>query len=106
MSLLQVKIPRKRLWVVLLGLVTFLAALVLITADYHSGPGVYRIIRVPFFTVDVGRSERWMVRSGINFVSDQGRGMAGNVVEFPICPGYRVGIRYYSRRWWQEEHAK
>jgi hypothetical protein len=100
------KTPKKKSVLISLSVAAVLAVLVLGTADYSNQAGIHRISHAPFFTIDAGRSERWIVQRGINVVSDRGTGQAGNVIEFPILPGYRVGVRYFSRRWWREAHAK
>ena len=99
------KAHKTKLLVVVIG-----AAAVLVMLGFcycRSASGVRRVVHLPpFITLDVGREDSWIVRRGINIVRDNGKGPAGNVLELPILPGYRMGITYFSRRWWYEEHAK
>lgn len=84
-----------------------LVALLIVCAANHAAPaGMFRISFAPIFRVDIAARNRWIVQRGVNLVRDTGVGLAGNFVEFPIFPGYRIGIRYFSKRWWQENHAK
>jgi hypothetical protein len=85
---------------------TLIALLVLVAAKQEAPSGMFRIGFAPIFRIDIAARKRWMVQSGVNFVRDSGVGLAGNFIEFPIFPGYRIGIRYFSKRWRQEEHAK
>jgi hypothetical protein len=98
---------RKQLLRTILCVSGALVLLVFVTADYHkNGAGIYRMSHAPFFIIDVGPTQTWMVPHGINYVPDHGVGQAGNVIEFPLCPGYRLGVRYFSGRWWREAHPQ
>src|SRR5215471_13279212 len=101
-------IPIKRKALALgIGGTAILVLLSLAICARPSGPGVYRVVRLPpFVTLDIGSKSGWIVQSGVNVVSDTGRGMPGNVIEFPVAPGYRMGITYYSKRWSKEAHAR
>lgn len=84
--------------IAVLGPVTVLAVYILSTSKYSyyyglGGAGVFRISKPPLFEVTVGPTKTWLVQSGINFVPASGS------VEFPICPGYRVAVRYFTRSW-------
>lgn len=83
-----------------------MALLILCTSELDAQSGRYRVGLAPLLRVDAAPSSRWKVQSGINIVRDSGVGAAGNVVEFPVLPGYRVGIRYFSQRWWREAQAE
>src|SRR5262249_20371481 len=94
-------------WIVLAACpVALLSLLFFVTSHHPHGSAVSRFVQLPVLSIDVGPSDKWIVQSGVNIVTDQGKGMAGNVVEFPIGPGFRAGIRFFSTRWWQEKHAK
>src|SRR4051812_11863945 len=69
----------------------FVVVLLLSTAEYHYTGGVFQIRKPPLFQVDVAPSTRWMVRSGINYDA------RSHIVEFPILPGYRMGIQVLQR---------
>jgi hypothetical protein len=92
--------PRKRkLKLAVLGFVTVLAVYILSTSEYSyyngfGGAGIFRISKPPLFTITMGATATWHVQSGINFVPAQG------LVEFPIFPGYRIGISYFTFAWW------
>lgn len=100
--------PRKRkLKIAGLGSATFLAVYILSTSQYSYyevlGVGNFRISKPPLFMITIGPTRCWRVQSGINFVPDSG------LVEFPLCPGYRVGIDYFTRsRWrqWRQYHGR
>ena len=85
---------------------TLVALLTVSVAKHDASAGMFRISLAPIFRVDIAARNRWIVQRGVNVVTDTGVGLAGNFVEFPIFPGYRIGIRYFSKRWWQENHAK
>jgi hypothetical protein len=79
--------------------------LILSTGHYERGSGLCRLIQVPpLVVVDVGRADRWMLRDGTNNVATIARAIPRNAVEFPISAKYRMGIRYYSRQWWEQSH--
>jgi hypothetical protein len=101
-----VEAHKKKFPIALIGAAA-VVLLVLSFCDRRNGSGVRRMVHLPpFIRLDVGQRDTWMVRRGINIVRDNGKGPAGNIVEFPILPGYRMGITYFSRRWWQEEHVR
>lgn len=87
----------------------FIALIVLLivgTGERDMQSGRFRVGFAPLFRVDAAPSDRWKVQSGLNIVTERGVGAAGNFVEFPVWPGYRIGLRLFSPRWWQEERAK
>src|ERR1043166_9372763 len=97
--------PRKKKVVIVLAVCVSLVGVILLIGE-HDASGRFRVGFAPFLRVDIAPTSTWMVQSGVNIVGDRGVGAAGNFMECPIFPGYRPGIRYFSKRWWQEEHAK
>lgn len=74
------------------------------TAEYGSYPtGIYYMVRPPFVTVIFGPAHSFMVPAGVNAVRDRGEGLPGNVLEFPVGGGKRVGLRLFSVHWVREE---
>ena|SRR5665213_2648686 len=98
------KMLKKPFLMIPICLVVIAVIVIFSTAHYSHKFGLYQMSEAPFFTITVAGSDRWIVRSGINVVPDRSVGPAGNIIEFPICPGYRAGIKYFSRRWWHEYH--
>jgi hypothetical protein len=94
--------PRKRkLKIAGLGTVTFLAVYILSTSQYsywssYNGAGTFQISKPPVFTITTGATSTWHVQNGINFVPNAG------IVEFPIFPGYRAAVRYFTPSWWRQ----
>jgi hypothetical protein len=87
----------------------FIASIVLLivgTGERDTQSNRFRLGFAPLVRIDAAPTDRWKVQSGLNIVSEQGVGAAGNFVEFPIWVGYRVSLRLFSPRWWQEERAK
>jgi len=97
---------RKCIRLALLFIAVFCAALVLSKVQCQSTAGVHVARLPPFVGVTVAPTRNWIVQTGIIYRPDSGTGMAGYYVEFPIWPGYRGGIRFFSPRWWREEQAK
>jgi len=97
---------RKKKIAILIALFVGLMGLLLLVTGEHDGSGRFRVGFAPFLRFDLAPKSTWIVQSGVNIAGDRGIGAAGNFVEFPVFPGYRVGIRYFSKRWWREEHAK
>jgi hypothetical protein len=85
--LYQSQTPRKRSQIIAVGSFALLVLLVLSTAHYSYNSGVFQISRLPLFKMGLARSDRWRVRSGINYVP------RAHLVEFPIYPGYRMSIQ-------------
>jgi len=79
---------------------------VMITAQYDNNGGILRFGHPPFLQISLAPTREWIVQNGVNYVPDRGLGVAGNALELPVWPGYRVGIRFFSPRWWKEEQAK
>jgi hypothetical protein len=84
----------------LLGLALFFA-----TASYgiETFHGIYYIGRSPVATITWGPASSYIVQHGVNRVSDRGRGMAGNFLEFSVSSHTRVSMRLFSFRWLAEE---
>ena len=100
--------PRKRkLKVAILSSLTLLAVYILSTAQYSyypsfSGAGTVEISKAPLFDISMGPAMRRVgVRNqnGIKF-------FPGGYLEFPIYPGYHVGIRYFTPSWWRQYHPR
>jgi hypothetical protein len=88
-KLYRAQTPRRRLHIIEVGLLTLLVLLFLSTARFSYHSGVFQVSESPFFQIGVARSDRWIVQSGINYVPK------AHLVEFPICPGYRVSIQVF-----------
>jgi hypothetical protein len=89
MRLYQSQTPRRRLHTIVVGSLALLVFLVLSTAHYSYNSGVFQISKLPLFKMGLARSERWRVRSGVNYVP------RAHLVEFPIYPGYRMSIQVF-----------
>jgi hypothetical protein len=83
-----------------LGLALFFATARYGVESYH---GIRYISRSPVASITWGPANSYIVQHGINRVSDQGLGMAGNFIEFPVSPHTRVSMRLFSFRWLAEE---
>ena len=99
-------LTRKNKITILVAVPVGLLGLLLLVTGERDGSGRFRVGFAPFLRVDIAPTSTWMEQNGVNMAKDRGVGIAGNFVEFPVFPGYRVGLRYFSKRWWREEYAK
>lgn len=95
----------KRVWLILAAIPVLGLALFFATASYGVEPyhGIRYISRSPVATITWGPANSYIVQHGINRVADQGMGMAGNFLEFPVSSDTRVSMRLFSLRWLKEE---
>lgn len=95
----------KRLWLIIAAIPVLGLTLFFATARYGLEPyhGIRYISRSPVATITWGPASSYIVQRGINRVSDQGMGMAGNFLEFPVSSHTRVSMRLFSLRWLKED---
>jgi hypothetical protein len=95
----------KRTWLTIAAIPVLGLALFFATARYGVDPyhDIRYISRSPVATVTWGPASSYIVQHGVNRVADQGLGMAGNVIEFPVSSHTRVSMRLFSFRWLAEE---
>lgn len=97
----------KQIWLTIATIPVLGLALFFATAHYGVEPyhGTRYISRSPVATITWGPANSYIVQQGINRVPDQGVGMAGNFIEFPVSPHTRVSMRLFSLRWLAEEFS-
>ena len=96
---------RKRIWLTIAAIPALGLALFFATASYgvERYHGIRYISRSPVATITWGPANSYIVQHGVNRVADQGLGMAGDFIEFPVSSHARVSIRLFSLRWLTEE---